>query len=108
MLNNGDLDKLFCLDDTVLIVEQVDGRWTDGPDESVCLDHDVEVDDFCDRDVVGHIDARGLQQMLLSVDDIDELFCLDVNVKHVGLPDVEQMNDPDESISFDCDVEVDG
>ena len=58
------------------------------PDESVCLDHDVEVDGFCDRDVVRPIDAIVLQQMVLSVDDIDELFCLDVDVKHVRLADV--------------------
>ena len=66
------------------------------------------VDDICDRDVVEHIDARVLQQMALSTDSVDELFCFDVNVKHVVLPDVKQMNDPDESISFDYDVEVDG
>ena len=45
--------------------------------------------------------------MVLVVDDIDELSCLDVDVKHVGQPDVGQMDDPDESISFDYDVEVD-
>ena len=46
--------------------------------------------------------------MVLDVDDIDGLFCPEVDVKHVGLGDVEQMDDPDESISFDYDVEVDG
>ena len=39
-----------------------------GPDESVCLDRDVEVDDYCDRDVVGPADAAEVQQMVLDVD----------------------------------------
>ena len=50
-LNDGDLDEPFCLDDDVLITEQVE-VWMHDPDEPVCLGHDVEVDDSCDRDVV--------------------------------------------------------
>ena len=46
--------------------------------------------------------------MVLNVDDTDELFCLDVDVKCVKLADVGQMDDPDESISFDYDVKIDG
>ena len=45
--------------------------------------------------------------MVVNVDDINGLFCPDDDVKHVELVDVGQMDDP-ESISFDCDVEVDG
>ena len=46
--------------------------------------------------------------MVLNVDDTDELFCLDVDVKHVELADVEQMDGPDESTSFAYDVKIDG
>ena len=45
--------------------------------------------------------------MVLSVDDTDELFCPDVDVKHVKLADVGQMDDP-ESISFNHDVKIGG
>ena len=38
--------------------------------------------------------------MALNVDDTDELFCLDADVKYVELTDVEQMDESDESISF--------
>ena len=78
------------------------------PDESVCLNPDVEVDGSCDRDVVRPVDARVFQQMVLNVDDIDELFCLDVDVKHVKLAGVGQVDDPDVSINFDYDVKVVG
>ena len=46
--------------------------------------------------------------MVLDVDDTDELFCLDVDVQHVKLADVGQIDDPDESIDFDYDVKIDG
>ena len=78
------------------------------PDESVCLDPDVEVDGSCDRDVVRPVDAGVVQQMVLDVDDTDELFCLNVDVKYVKLADVRQMDDLDESIDFDYDVKIDG
>ena len=45
--------------------------------------------------------------MVLNVDDTDELFCLDVDVKHVKLADVGQMDGP-ESISSNHDVKIDG
>ena len=57
--------------------------------ESVCLDHDVEVDGSCGRDVAGTTDARVVQQMVFSMlMTIDGLFCPDVDVKHVELDDV--------------------
>ena len=60
-LNLVNVDEHFYYDDHVLIDEQVDVWWTDGPDESLCLDVDVEVDDSVDRDVVGPVDADVVQ-----------------------------------------------
>ena len=45
--------------------------------------------------------------MVLGVDDTGGLFCPDVDVKHVKLADVGQMDDP-ESISSDYDVKIVG
>ena len=67
-LNFVDVDERFCLDDHVLIDEQVDVWWTDGLDESICLGDDVEVDDSGGRDVVGPIDADVIQQVVLCED----------------------------------------
>ena len=60
-LNSDGLDEPFYLDGHVLIDEQVDVRWTDGPDESVCLDHDVKVDVSNARNVVRPFDADVVQ-----------------------------------------------
>ena len=57
MLNVDGIDEPFCLDGNVLVVEQVDAWWVNGPDESVCLNHDVGIDGRGHRDVVGPADA---------------------------------------------------
>ena len=75
------------------------------PDESICLDHDVEVDGSCDRDVVRSADARVVQHVVVDIDDGDGRSCLEIDVQHV---DVGQMGDPDESINFDYGVKIDG
>ena len=72
-LSTKDLDEVFFLDENALVVEQDDVWCTDGPDESVCLDHDVEVDGSGGRDVAGTADAREVQHVVVDVDDSDGL-----------------------------------
>ena len=45
---------------------------------------------------------------MLDIDGADEPFRFDGDVRVVEQIDVGWMRDPDESISLDCDVEVDG
>ena len=78
------------------------------PDESVCFDHDVKVDGYCDRDIVEPVDATEVPSAMLKSNDTDDLVCLDGNVKVVEQRDVDQMDDPDESISLGYDVSIDG
>ena len=68
VLHLDDIDEAFCLDGDVRVVKQVDVWRMNGPDESVCLNHDVEIYGHRDRDVVGPADAAEVQQMVLDVD----------------------------------------
>ena len=120
-----------------VVDEQVDVWRIDGPDESLCLNVDVDVDDSVDRDMVGPVDADVVQQMVFCEDVLVDEFCFEadetwvaepadvdvvqqmifswwlwpddvIRVEDVDAVSVPQMRDPNELLYDDHDVNVDG